>query len=120
MVTHLICASHTVLDGSTGFKFELVRENEEIPAFIVRYQGQVQGYLNRCAHIPIELDWMPGEFFDQNQTQLVCATHGATFAPDTGFCTGGPCAGQSLEKISLLEENGQIFALFPQKVQIII
>jgi nitrite reductase/ring-hydroxylating ferredoxin subunit len=63
---------------------------------------------------------MPGEFFDPSQTQLICATHGATFAPDTGFCTGGPCAGQSLEKITLLEENGQIFALFPQAIPMII
>ena len=26
--------------------------------------GVVRAYLNRCAHVPVELDWVEGEFFD--------------------------------------------------------
>ncbi|MGL4808386.1 MAG: Rieske (2Fe-2S) protein, partial [Giesbergeria sp.] len=38
---------------------------------------------------------------------LMCATHGATYAPDTGTCVGGPCRG-GLVKIALTESEGMV------------
>jgi nitrite reductase/ring-hydroxylating ferredoxin subunit len=76
---------------------------------VVRYHGQVYAYLNRCAHVPIELDWAEGEFFESSGTFLMCATHGAIYVPESGFCAGGPCKGGRLRPIAVVEEDAQIY-----------
>jgi nitrite reductase/ring-hydroxylating ferredoxin subunit len=40
----------------------------------------------------------------------MCATHGATYAPDTGLCVGGPCRG-ALAKLRIEEREGAVFWL---------
>ena len=74
----------------------------------MRYDGQIYAYLNRCAHMPMELDWKPGRFFDGEGLLLVCSTHGAIYAPDTGVCLGGPCAG-ALARLEVEERNGRVY-----------
>lgn len=105
----LICDSGQIAESGKGLKFAVEHEGEEASAFVVRYNGQVQGYLNRCAHIPVELDWMEGEFFDDSGLYLVCSTHGAIYAPENGVCVGGPCSGKSLIKLPLVEHEGKIY-----------
>ena len=34
-------------------------------AFALRFDGRVVAYLNRCAHVPTEMDWQPGQFLVQ-------------------------------------------------------
>ena len=51
---------------------------------------------------------MPGEFFSDDGQTLICATHGAEYAPDTGACLGGPCFGIGLEPLTLKLENGHL------------
>ena len=82
-------------EGGKGLRFDLKKkgEDEVIPAFAIRYDYQLFAYLNRCGHIAIQLDYMPGEFFADDGQTLICATHGAEYAPDTGACLGGPCYG---------------------------
>ena len=89
----LICSSDVLVDSGDGVRFEVKLGEAMVPAFAVRYDGRVYAYLNRCAHMPMELDWKPGRFFDGGGLLLVCSTHGAIYAPDTGVCLGGPCAG---------------------------
>jgi hypothetical protein len=33
-------------------------------AFAIRYKGVVYAYLNRCSHVPMEMDYQAGRFFD--------------------------------------------------------
>ena len=33
---------------------------------------------------------------------LLCRTHGAIFAPESGLCLAGPCRGESLESIAIV------------------
>jgi nitrite reductase/ring-hydroxylating ferredoxin subunit len=40
---------------------------------------------------------------------LICSTHGALYAPDTGLCVGGPCRGKRLEALGLEESEGQVW-----------
>lgn len=108
---HLIASSDTLLERGTGIRFDVLIDGHEEPAFAVRVNGKVFGYLNRCAHVPVEMDWMEGEFFDISKSYIICATHGAYYRPDDGYCLGGPCAGQRLVPVPLLEESGQIFWL---------
>jgi nitrite reductase/ring-hydroxylating ferredoxin subunit len=76
-------------------------------AFAVRFEGQPHAYLNRCTHVAMEMDFQPDQFFDDTGRWLLCATHGAVYAPDTGKCAGGPCRG-GLVKIDLSETDGVV------------
>ena len=104
----LICSSDALVDSGDGVRFELKRGDATVPAFIVRCGGQVHAYLNRCAHRHMELDWEPGRFFDREGLHLVCSTHGALYAPDTGECRGGPCTG-GLARLEVEERDGCIY-----------
>lgn len=105
----LICRSSELEEGGRGLRFEIDHGSERLPAFLVRYAGVVYAYLNRCAHIGVELDWLPGEFFDDSRLYLVCATHGATYQPDTGRCVLGPCKGGHLKSIEVEERDGGVY-----------
>lgn len=105
----LICASADVREAGPGVRFEWDRGSHTVPAFVVRWQGQVRAYLNRCGHVPVELDWQPGAFFDEDQRYLICATHGALYDPASGACLGGRCQGRGLIPVPVLERDGGIY-----------
>jgi nitrite reductase/ring-hydroxylating ferredoxin subunit len=105
----LVCAAADVEDGGKGVRFAVTADGSATTGFVVRYDGTAYAYLNRCAHVPIELDWAEGEFFESGGAYLMCATHGAIYAPDTGVCAGGPCRGGRLRPIAVIEREQQIF-----------
>ena len=105
----LLCAGSDLVDGGDGIRFEIEREGETVPAFAVRHGGRVFAYLNRCAHIAMELDWNPGKFFDTEGEYLICSTHGALYAPDSGACRGGPCRGAGLTRLPMFETDGKVY-----------
>ncbi len=76
---------------------------------VVRQGVVVYGYMNRCPHIGIGLNFQPDVFMDLTQRYLLCANHGALFRVDDGYCLRGPCSGQSLQKVALFVENGVIW-----------
>ncbi len=104
-----VCASAEIAEGGKGKRFPVLLHGGDATGFVVRYDGVVYGYLNRCAHVPIELDWEEGSFFESSGLYLMCATHGAVYAPATGKCEGGPCTGARLRKIAVFEKDGEIF-----------
>lgn len=105
----LICASRDVDEAGKGFCFAVNRYGREIPAFAIRFRGQVHAYLNECGHVPARLDWQPGEFFDDSKLYLICSIHGALYAPETGRCLGGRCQGKGLKPLKVREIDEQIF-----------
>ena len=107
----LICASAALRDAGDGVRFEVEYFGERAPAFAVRYQGRVYAYLNRCAHVAMELDWREGQFFDLEGRDLICSTHGAVYAATSGRCLGGPCAGSPLVRLQVEERDGRIYYL---------
>ena len=109
----LICASGHLEDCGSGIRFELQWGSKQLAAFAIRSNGQVFAYLNNCPHQGTELDWQDGEFFDESKVYLMCATHGAAFFPDTGYCCGGPCKGRSLIKVAVEERDGHFYWLEP-------
>ena len=104
-----ICEASQLQEGGKGIRFPVTAGGEDCSAFVVRYGGEPRAYLNRCAHLPMELDWTPGEFFESSGLYLMCATHGALYEPDTGRCSGGPCRGGKLHAISAIERDDRIF-----------
>lgn len=105
----LICGSAALADGGKGVRFTLERHGTAASAFVIRHRGSVFAYLNNCAHIPIELDWVEGEFFDKSGLYLICSTHGATYEPATGYCVMGPCKGQRLVALHVAEHDGKVY-----------
>ncbi|MEB0135583.1 Rieske 2Fe-2S domain-containing protein [Actimicrobium sp. CCC2.4] len=103
-----VCESAAVIEGGRGVRFAVTAAGADATGFVIRFGGVVYGYLNRCAHVPIELDWAEGEFFESSGLYLMCATHGAIYAPESGRCEGGPCRGGKLRAIAVTETNGQI------------
>lgn len=104
-----LCASSELADGGDGLRFEVDYRGETAPAFVIRFGGRVYAYLNRCGHIAMELDWKPGKFFDADGEYLLCSTHGALYAPESGACRGGPCRGAGLIRLDVFEADGRIF-----------
>lgn len=111
MVGDVICASSELQDGGCGIRFSVVRWGRPEAAFAVRYLGVIKAYLNRCGHVPTELDWNPGEFFDVEGRYLICATHGAIYSPESGRCMGGRCNGKGLEPVAVVERDGHVYLM---------
>ena len=101
-------------DGGEGIRFDMKQGERYVPAFAVKFDGKPYAYLNQCAHIAMEMDWQPGQFFDFDQRFIMCATHAALYEPSTGVCVDGPCAGKKLIPVALRLDNGIYYA--PQRI----
>ena len=102
-----LCNSADLADSGEAVPFDVVYGGQTCRAFAIRFEGRVHGYLNRCAHFAMEMDWQPNRFFDDSGRWLLCSTHGAVYRPDTGACAGGPCRG-GLVPIGLTERDGVV------------
>ncbi len=105
----LICDSAALLNGGKSVRFEVEYFGENAPAFVVRFEQRVHGYLNRCGHMPMELDWREGEVFDLLGHDLICSTHGATYSASSGKCLGGPCGKTPLVSLQMEERDGKVY-----------
>lgn len=74
-------------------------------------EGALRGYVNQCKHLPIPIDAGSREFFDEDGEHLLCGTHGALFRLDDGMCVAGPCAGLPLDRVDVVEEDGDVFVM---------
>jgi len=108
MPNKIVFDSHDLQEKSLGLRFKLPVLGEFASGFVIRYEGKAHAYINQCAHVPVELDWNEGQFFTVSKDYLICATHGAHYAPDTGYCVFGPCKGKSLQSLPVIEMNQQI------------
>jgi len=108
-ISIFICPSSALEEGGKGVRFPVTVGGEDGTGFVIRYNKSVHAYLNRCVHVPIELDWNEGDFFESSGLYLMCSTHGAIYAPETGHCAGGPCRGGRLRPITVYEKDNQVF-----------
>ncbi|WP_277372760.1 Rieske (2Fe-2S) protein [Pseudomonas sp. AA-38] len=101
-----LCASDELAESrSRGFNLD------DLHLLVVRKDGQVHAYRNRCPHRGVSLQWQPDDFLDDSASLIRCATHGALFLIDSGECVAGPCAGQALQALPCREEAGSIWLL---------
>lgn len=103
-----LCRSEELVERGKGVLFDLMLWRQPARGFALRIDGRVVAYINRCAHVPTELDWTPGEFLDAERKTIVCAVHGAHYAPGSGHCLGGPCGRGRLMPIVVAESEGQV------------
>jgi nitrite reductase/ring-hydroxylating ferredoxin subunit len=104
-IVYAICSMNDIpSQKARGFK--LVRLNDDGTQkpwhiVVVRWGRQVFGYVNRCPHDGVNLDWERNQFLDPNGIRLMCGKHGALFELGTGMCVDGPCKGRSLTPVAL-------------------
>ena len=92
----------------SGKGFSFGGGHKRFEMFVVRREDDVFGYVNVCPHARTPLDWTPDQFLNRDKTNLLCATHGAQFRIDDGFCVAGPCPGASLTGVPITITNGDV------------
>jgi len=110
-----LCRLEDIDDGEAR-GFELGEGAARQAIFVVRHGDEVFGYVNSCPHLGTPLEFLPDDFMSEDGRHIVCATHGALFQVDDGYCVAGPCAGDSLRavqvrvdanrRVVLIEESG--------------
>jgi nitrite reductase/ring-hydroxylating ferredoxin subunit len=103
-----LCRSDEIAERGRGVLFDLMLWRQPAKGFALRIDGCVVAYVNRCAHVPTELDWNPGDFLDAERRTIVCSVHGAQYEPSSGRCRGGPCGSGRLMPIEVSERDGEV------------
>jgi nitrite reductase/ring-hydroxylating ferredoxin subunit len=103
-----LCSSAELVERGNALVFDVLHFREPVRAFVLRHDGKPVAYLNRCLHVPTEMDWRGGEFLDADKEFIVCSVHGAMYEPQTGRCAGGPCGRGRLTVIDVDEADGQV------------
>lgn len=104
-----LCASDELAERGAAHVFDVLHFREPMRAFVLRFDGQVVAYLNRCLHVPTEMDWQHGEFLDGDREYIICSIHGATYEPRHGHCVGGPCGRGKLTALKVIERDGEVY-----------
>ncbi len=104
-----LCPSQSLSERGGAWVFDVLQYRQPARAFALRFDGRVVAYLNRCVHVPMEMDWRPGEFLDSDKRYILCATHGAAYEPGNGHCADGPCGRGRLTPIKVEERDGQVY-----------
>lgn len=103
-----VCSSEELENGGDGVEFDIIHDDEVLPAFAVRFRDVVYAYVNQCSHMELKLNFVNDNFFDVEKSKLICATHGALYDPRNGGCLGGPCHGAGLIPIPVKELDGAV------------
>ena len=109
VAAELLCSSADVQERGRAWVWDVLEYGQPMRAFALRFDGTVRAYLNRCLHVPTEMDWQPGEFFDMDKRWILCSIHGATYEPASGRCVGGPCGRGKLTPVAVQEHGGQVY-----------
>lgn len=104
-----LCEAAALAERGLAHVFDVRLWGQPVRAFALRFDHQVVAYVNRCAHVPTEMDWQPGHFLDMDRRWIVCSIHGASYEPANGHCVGGPCGRGRLMPIKTIEREGRVY-----------
>lgn len=104
-----LCSAAELVERGRALVFDVLQYGQPARAFALRFDGRVVAYLNRCVHVPAEMDWQHGEFLDADRRFIVCSIHGATYEPEDGRCVGGPCGRGRLTPLEVEERDMQVY-----------
>ena len=104
-----LCDARALEERGRAYGWDVMEHGRPQRAFVLRIDGQPRAYLNRCLHVPVEMDWSPGEFLDSERRYILCSIHGAAYDPTHGQCVGGPCGRGRLTALDVREEAGQVY-----------
>jgi len=95
-------------------KFWLICQKYRLDGFLVNDRGSYHAYVNRCRHMPTPLDFVRDEFVSDDGRFLRCYTHGALYEFSTGLCVDGPCKGESLYRLPVRVDRGEVLVGCPE------
>ncbi|MEW6098464.1 MAG: Rieske 2Fe-2S domain-containing protein [Pseudomonadota bacterium] len=104
-----LCDGSALEERGAAVLFDVMLWDEPVRAFALRYDGRPVAYVNRCAHVPAEMDWQPGQFLDDSREWIICSIHGALYQPADGLCVGGPCRGSRLMPVRVEERGDKVY-----------
>jgi nitrite reductase/ring-hydroxylating ferredoxin subunit len=112
-IAYAICSMSDIpSQKAKGFNLLILDENgaeKPWPIVVVRWGKQVFGYVNKCPHDGVNLDWERNQFLEPNYgIRLMCGKHGALFELGAGVCIEGPCKGRSLIPVDLVVLDNDI------------
>ncbi len=102
-----VCATTALADGEYR-KLRLVFEKRDEECVVLRFEGTVYAYINRCVHMPRRLDCERKHVFDDSGRFLRCSMHGIVYQPQTGASLSTMCEGERLRAVEVYEEGGEI------------
>lgn len=89
------------LEATGCREFRLGGGDWPLKGFVVKVDGGVRAYVNRCPHRALSLNLLPDRFLSADGTVIVCCMHGAVFEKSTGLCVMGPCVGGALRALTV-------------------
>jgi nitrite reductase/ring-hydroxylating ferredoxin subunit len=95
-------------------KFWIICQKYRLDALLVNERGDFHAYVNRCRHMPTPLDFVRDQFVSEDGRYLMCYTHGALYEPATGLCVSGPCKGESLHRLPVKIDRGDVLVGCPE------
>ena len=95
-------------------KFSIICQKYRVAGFLVNESGHFHAYVNRCRHMPTPLDFIHDQFVSEDGRYLMCYTHGALYERGTGLCISGPCAGESLYRLRVCVDQGDVLVGCPE------
>jgi nitrite reductase/ring-hydroxylating ferredoxin subunit len=102
-----LCGLEEIADpGAKGFSFR--RGESLFMGFVVKRDGEVFGYVDRCPHTGTPLALIANRFLTREGDLILCSTHGALFRLGDGACIAGPCAGLRLAHWPVGVEHGAV------------
>ncbi len=91
----MLCELDLIPDpGAHGFVLQMAEAY--FHGFVVRKDGAVHGYVDRCPHAGLPLPQALDVYLTLDESLIQCSWHGALFRIEDGACVGGPCSGARL------------------------
>ena len=106
----------TVNEIETGSvkKFWIICQEYRVDGFLLNDNGSFHAYVNRCRHMTTPLDFIRDQFLSEDRRHLMCYTHGALYEFATGLCIAGPCKGESLYRLPVRVDRGEVLVGCPE------
>ena len=95
-------------------KFWIICRRYRVEGFLVNDNGSFHAYVNRCRHMTTPLDFIRDQFLSEDRRHLMCYTHGAIYEFATGLCIAGPCKGESLYRLPVRIDRGEVLVGCPE------
>jgi len=112
-----LCPAADLPPGTTR-KFVFTHGGIRREGFAANVRGHLVAYENACRHIPMPLD-DDNDFFTADGNFFICRSHGAIYEPLNGRCIHGPCGGQSLKALRVVEIDGELWIVLPEELEVI-
>ncbi|NVJ50409.1 MAG: Rieske (2Fe-2S) protein [Gammaproteobacteria bacterium] len=87
------------LNELSPYQPKIIALSMQQSCIVVQTNQQVNVFLNQCPHAAARLNFDSDAITALDGYHLYCQLHGAQFDPQTGYCSRGPCQGQSLTQL---------------------